>query len=383
MVRLPIIAFVLAAAVGAAPLKSLRPRGYDVNIVDQHRLLRPSSIVPFTVELVLKLEGRVPTEFYELQHAWIDYPGSSFHDFDGRTIAGLTFQQRFTRERGPGFPLAKLFAAIDEELSEGRYVVVGLRNEPDLNSFSAWVIVERNHAGEYQAVSKNGNDTVTANDVRARITRMQGTDLGIYRPANSARPASPPMKVLRPAGFDINIIHQHRQLELPSCVPSSVEMVLKLTRSVPTSYFELQQAWGNKLDGSFRDFDGRTIAGLTFSQRFTQPRGPRFPLAELFAAIDAELEQDRYVIIALRSGRVEYHNWVIVQRTADGEYTAVSKSGEETIVVYDTKARLTRIGGGDIGVYRRVVQAAPSGPYAWVIGIRTPPQVSALHSLRE
>lgn len=366
MIRLPLIAFALATATCAASLQSLRPAGYDVKIVDQHRLLRPSALVPCTVELVLKLTGRVPAEYYELQDTWLDYPGGSFNDFDGRTIGGLTFHQRFTRERGPGFPVAKLFAAIDEELRQGRYVVVGLRNEPDLNSYSAWVIVERNPDGEYQAVTKNGDETVTVNDVKARITRMQGTDLGIYRPANSVRPASPPVKVLRPAGFDINIIHQHRQLELPSCVPSSVEMVLKLTRSVPSSYFELQQAWGNKLDGSFRDFDGRTIAGLTFSQRFTQPRGSRFPLAELFAAIDAELEKDRYVIIALSSGRSAFHNWfhnwVIVQRTADDEYTAVSKSGEETVVLHDAKARLTRIKGGDIGVYRRAAPVAPSVP---------------------
>jgi hypothetical protein len=351
MIRLPLVLFALASAARAAPLKSLRPPSYDVNIVHQHRLLQPSSIVPSSVELVLKLAGRVPANFVELQQAWLDNAGGSFHDFDGRTIAGLTFHQRFTRERGPGFPLPKLFAAIDEELRNGRYVVVGLRNEPDLNSFSAWVIVERNAAGEYQAVSKNGSDTVIVNDVKARITRMQGTDLGIYRPANPARSAPPPVKLLRPTGFDINIIHQHRQLELPSCIPSSVEMVLKLTRSVPTDYFELQQAWGNKLDGSFRDFNGRTIAGLTFSQRFTQPRGRRFPLAKLFAAIDAELEQDRYVIIALRAGPTSYHNWVIVQRSADGEYMAVSKSGTETIVVNDAKARLTRMKGGDIGVY--------------------------------
>lgn len=362
MVHLRLVLFALAAAAWADPAKSLRPAGYDVNIVHQHRLLQPFCVVPSSVELVLKLAGRVPADFFELQQAWLDNNGGSFHDFDGRTIAGLTFHQRFTRQRGRGFPLPKLFAAIDEELRDGRYVVVGLRNEPDPNSFSAWVIVERNAAGEYQAVSKNGNDTVIVNDVKARITRMQGTDLGIYSPAKAARPTPPPVKLLRPTGFDINIIHRHRQLELPSCIPSSVEMVLKLTGSVPTNYFELQQAWRDKLDGSFRDFDGRTIAGLTFSQRFKQPRGRRFPLAKLFASIDAELEQDRYVIIALRAGPASYHNWVIVQRNADGEYTAVSKSGERTIVVNDAKARLTHMKGGDIGVYRRAAPPAASVP---------------------
>ena len=351
--RPSLLLLAVASVAWAAPATTLLPPGYDVNIVHQHRLLQPFTIVPSSVELVLKLAGRVPADYFDLQQAWLDDTGGSFHDFDGRTIAGLTFHQRFARRRGPGFPLTRLFAAIDEELRHGRYVVVGLRNEPDLNSYSAWVIVQRNAAGEYQAVTKQGNETVIVNDAKARITRMDGTDLGIYRPASPARHASAAVKLLRPAGFDINLIHQHRQLELPSCIPSSVEMVLKLTRSVPTDYFELQQAWGNKLDGNFRNFDGRTIAGLTFSQRFKQPRSRRFPLDELFAAIDSELEQDRYVIIALRSGRNGYHNWVVVQRGTDGEYTAVSKDGKQTIVVHDAKARLTQMKGGDIGVYRR------------------------------
>ena len=199
MTRLPLVLLVLASAAWAAPLKSVHPPGYDEKIVHQHRLLRPSSVVPSCVELVLKLGGRVPADFYELQHAWLDNAGGSFHDFDGSTIAGLTFHQRFTHERGPGFPLPKLFAAIDEELRNGRYVVVGLRNEPDLNSFSARVIVERNAAGEYQAVTKNDNDTVIVNDFKARITRMQGTDLGVWAtPAHqrSARSCLRPMAAM-------------------------------------------------------------------------------------------------------------------------------------------------------------------------------------------
>src|SRR5579859_2226431 len=133
--------------------------------------------------------------------------------------------------------------------------------------------------------------------------------------------------------FDRSIIDRHRQVYDNSCVPSAFEMVLKLTGRVPAEYFELQDAWKNKSDGSGRDFDNVTIAGLTFHQLYAQPRRRGFPFAALFAAIDAELDAGRYVITGLRSGKNMFHAWVIVERLPDGEYRAVSKSGADTIEV--------------------------------------------------
>jgi hypothetical protein len=151
--------------------------------------------------------------------------------------------------------------------------------------------------------------------------------------------------------FDRSIIDRHRQTYDGSCIPSSVEMVLKLTGRVPPEFFELQQAWKNKLDGSFADFDNRTIAGLTFHRQFALPRNRRFPLRDLFAAIDAELDAGRYVIVALTSGKYVYHNWVIVGHSAHSEYRAVSKNGAETIEIANTRAVIRRMKGTDIGTY--------------------------------
>jgi hypothetical protein len=158
-------------------------------------------------------------------------------------------------------------------------------------------------------------------------------------------------KAITPPGYDRVKIDQHRQLPYPSCIPSSVEMVLKLIDRVPRDFFEIQEAWKNKLDGSFADFDNRTIAGVTFRQQFSMRRGFRFPIKKLFAAIDAELEQGRYVIVGLRNDPGSYHNWVIVGRTDSGEYRAVTKSGGDTLEIVDTKARIRRMKGTDIGTY--------------------------------
>src|SRR3954452_20356027 len=89
--------------------------------------------------------------------------------------------------------------------------------------------------------------------------------------------------------FDKAAIDHHRQIYDLSCVPSAVEMVLKLTGRVSAEYFELQEAWKNKADGSGRDFDAVSVAGLTFHQQFALPRKRGFPFKELFATIDAEL----------------------------------------------------------------------------------------------
>ena len=136
-----------------------------------------------------------------------------------------------------------------------------------------------------------------------------------------------------------------------SCIPSSVEMVLKLLHRVPSSYYGLQTAWKNKADGSFHDFDGKTFEGVTFTQQFTMARDPAFPLARLFDTIDAELRAGRFVIVGLAAGD-GFHNWVIYDESTDGEFLAVSKGGKGTIEQNHVKKVITDMHGTDIGIYK-------------------------------
>jgi len=127
-------------------------------------------------------------------------------------------------------------------------------------------------------------------------------------------------------------------------------MVLKLLGRVPTDYYELQEAWKNKTDGNFRDFDNRTIAGVTFHQRFSLPRNREFPLSQLFDAIRKELQAGRYVIVGLAIGD-GWHNWVIYDESLDGEFIAVTKLGKETAELRQVKKLIRAMEGTDIGVY--------------------------------
>lgn len=132
----------------------------------------------------------------------------------------------------------------------------------------------------------------------------------------------------------------------------AIELVLKLTGRVESGFFELQEAWQNKSDGSFCDFDHRTFSGLTFRRQFGNPRDDQFPIDSLFAAIDKELESSRYVIISLPSGP-GWHMYVIYGVDAAGDYRAVSKSSSsgETILKEGVKETVRQVKGTDILTY--------------------------------
>lgn len=141
-----------------------------------------------------------------------------------------------------------------------------------------------------------------------------------------------------------------------SCIPANVEMVLKLTGHEPVNYFKLQDAWSTKTDGNFADFDGKTIAGLTFHHRFKDKRDKDFPLKRLFSVIDKELSSGRYVIISLQSGKNAYHMHTIYGKDADGDFVAITKSGSKasgakTVVVPHLKELITQMEGTDILKY--------------------------------
>jgi len=185
------------------------------------------------------------------------------------------------------------------------------------------------------------------------LTVCRWVVIGLLLGLTAARsePPGPPEKIPHQPAFNRAVIDRHRQIFSFSCIPSSVEMVLKLLGRVPSDYYSLQQAWKNKTDGNFDNFEQRTIAGVTFHRQFATARCVMFPLKGLFAAIDAELAQGRYVIVGLSNDRNGYHAWVIVERLPSGEYRAISKSWEDTIEITDTKRRIEEMQGTDLGTY--------------------------------
>lgn len=166
--------------------------------------------------------------------------------------------------------------------------------------------------------------------------------------AQDAQKAEAPKPCL--TKFSRQIVDAHEQRYGMSCIPMSIEMVLKLLGRVPSDYYELQNPWKEKADGNFRNFDGKTIKGITFHQQFDLPRNEQFPLAKLFETIDRELKAGRFVIVSLVSGS-GWHMYVIYDEDADGDFLAVSKVGAKTIEAQHVKKIITKMKGTDIMIY--------------------------------
>lgn len=166
--------------------------------------------------------------------------------------------------------------------------------------------------------------------------------------AQQTKTTAPARKHLTP--FNRQTVDRHQQLYDMSCIPMSLEMVLKLLDRVPSSYYELQNPWKNKSDGNFSNFDGKTIAGVTFHKQFGLERNEQFPLEKLFETIDKELKAGRFVVVSLASS-AGWHMYVIYDEDADGDFLAVSKAGAQTIEAQHLKSTIKEMQGTDIMTY--------------------------------
>jgi len=149
-------------------------------------------------------------------------------------------------------------------------------------------------------------------------------------------------------------VQKHRQIYSMSCIPSSVEMVLKYNKKVSPDYFQLQEVWKDKADGSFQNFDGKTIKGLTFTCRFREPRNRNFPINSLYKVIEDELKAGRKIIISLPSGPDFWHIYVLDHKTEDGEFVAYSRGYNDNNVLEIRKVKelIKAINGTDILTYK-------------------------------
>lgn len=149
--------------------------------------------------------------------------------------------------------------------------------------------------------------------------------------------------------FD-TVVNNHNQIFQLSCIPSAVEMVLKYYKVVGFDFYDLQNEWKNKTDGSFRDFNNKELYGITFFQKFVLPRDTTFPIDSLFQTIENELKAGRKVIISLPSD-AGWHMFVICKQTPDGEFVSYSKLGSHTLILRNTKEIVKRSNGTEIMTY--------------------------------
>jgi hypothetical protein len=151
--------------------------------------------------------------------------------------------------------------------------------------------------------------------------------------------------------LDKNILDKHHQIYQYSCIPSCVEIILKLCGYVTAQYYEQQISWGNRNNGSFADYHENNIEGLIFHHAYNFQRSDDFPLEELFGTIQEEIEDGRFVAVSL-DVTIGWHMYIIYEIDTRGEYLAVSKRGKETIFEDSVKKIVTRMKGTDILIYK-------------------------------
>lgn len=146
------------------------------------------------------------------------------------------------------------------------------------------------------------------------------------------------------------VVNNHDQISEFSCIPSAVEMILKYYQVVDFDFYELQNKWKNKTDGSFHDFDKKKLYGITFFQKFVLPRDEKFPIDSLFRTIENELKAKRKVIISIPSN-TGWHMFIISEQTPDGEFVSYSKLGSNTLILRNTKEIVRNSHGTEIMTY--------------------------------
>jgi hypothetical protein len=155
--------------------------------------------------------------------------------------------------------------------------------------------------------------------------------------------------------FDESRIIDHWQKYLNSCIPSCVEMILKLLRKVDIDFYDLQNDWGEKSDGSFHDFDRFSYDNVIFSHEFSSEiRGPSFPLNKLFGRIDELLLEGEFICVSL-SNTNRFHMYIIFEKIYD-EYRAFSKISNSNQTIYYSYVRknIIALGGTDILTYKEL-----------------------------
>jgi len=160
------------------------------------------------------------------------------------------------------------------------------------------------------------------------------------------------------------IVKQHKQKYCNSCIPSAVEMVLKLLGKADINFYCFQDNWSlicvciEKIgisDQKFKFFQKIRFPGMAFEQRLGNA-------SEILDIIDREICSDRLVIISLQNPHnSDSHIWIIYGKENDGNYLGFSRDYCEDEILHlkkagiDLRSQLLKKGGDtDILVYKQL-----------------------------
>lgn len=164
-----------------------------------HRQVICNTCIPMSVELVLKLINLMPHDDFSFQndnskighsdwiHKGFKYPFNEPQVKFKREFKLTDYPQYKDKgDRGEHFlkdnHFEKLFETIDNELSEGRYVIISLNSGE--NCYHMEVIYNKINDDKYETVTfycSNLEPKFWKQDLRKRVREMKGTDILTYK----------------------------------------------------------------------------------------------------------------------------------------------------------------------------------------------------------
>lgn len=106
-----------------------------IPIVEAHHQKYKNSCSPSIIEILLKLEGIVDSDYYELQNTY-ENQNVGLDFAREKTIKNVTFHQHNLQNDGP------FIVRIKNELRAGRFVGVYMLNDGSQTDHHGWVVVE-------------------------------------------------------------------------------------------------------------------------------------------------------------------------------------------------------------------------------------------------
>jgi hypothetical protein len=158
----------------------------DYSKIMTHQQIYPDSCISSAVEMILKLNNKVDEDYYSLQVEQYrklhieNNPDNekykSFNYLNGQEYYGLKFTNISEQ------PADELFQKIDEEINEGRYVIISLGNQN--GGFHMWIIYGCDKVdGDYLNFSKRycSTELICFNHLKAHARYMGKADILTYK----------------------------------------------------------------------------------------------------------------------------------------------------------------------------------------------------------
>lgn len=152
------------------------------------------------------------------------------------------------------------------------------------------------------------------------------------------------------------VLIYHEQKKEHSCVPMSVEFMLKLAGELPLKFNDFQDGLDTVKSekGHGSEYQDKEVGNVILKHLFDQPRGS-YDVTQLIETIKKELDAGRYVQIALDNGVGGYHCWVVWGYVDDTMYAITKYQNQRyPVIIDDVITRLKNMGGSDIIVYREL-----------------------------